>query len=331
MMLAFSTGAKPAGTWWVYTFGFSGGQYQPGVLLDYPQLGMDADAIIVSTNNFQFNGSSYTYVGSAVWAAAKQRTYNGLGLGFSAFGDAYSTAPAFAVGNPQNQYGKSYLLTADSGSGGFVDVWYMTNTSRPDSTQLFLEAQPTMAYAPPPRRVNQPGTGTTLDPLDGRFAWAPMQLNNFVWFAHGVACGTFPCVQYGAVSIGGGDATTTAIAFHSNSSDDFNPSLAITDAGSNAVYIWLQWAYTDTPVGQATSDTFNLVAPGGGVPNLLGTDSTLVIGSSTNEFRFGDYSSIAVDPRAVGTCAAGKNAVVAQQYFAADGTWHTRLAEVGFC
>ena len=49
--------------------------------------------------------------------------------------------------------------------------------------------------------------------------------------------------------------------------------------------------------------------------------------SPTSQTRFGDFSSVAVDPQVPGgTCA-----VVAQQYFSAGGTWNTRLARVARC
>ena len=53
----------------------------------------------------------------------------------------------------------------------------------------------------------------------------------------------------------------------------------------------------------------------------------LIRGSTTSQTRFGDFSSVAVDPQVpAGTCA-----VAAQQYFRVGGTWNTRLARVGTC
>lgn len=69
------------------------------------------------------------------------------------------------------------------------------------------------------------------------------------------------------------------------------------------------------------------VNPGGGVPNLIGTGTVLVNGPVTGETRFGDYSSVAIDP----TNGNGSCAVAAQQYFQSDGTWTTRIARVGTC
>ena len=64
---------------------------------------------------------------------------------------------------------------------------------------------------------------------------------------------------------------------------------------------------------------------------IIATDLTLATGSqTTTNTRFGDYSSVHVDPVAVsGTCPAGRTALLAQQYFL-GGNWATRLSRVSF-
>ena len=47
----------------------------------------------------------------------------------------------------------------------------------------------------------------------------------------------------------------TTFAFHSGSSDDFNPSIAVGFAPSGAK-VFLNWAFTDTPAGTATTNVF---------------------------------------------------------------------------
>jgi PASTA domain len=64
-----------------------------------------------------------------------------------------------------------------------------------------------------------------------------------------------------------------------------------------------------------------------GIGRSLGRQRRLVRGSTTSQTRFGDFSSVAIDPQVPGgTCA-----VATQQYFRIDGTWNTRLARVGNC
>jgi hypothetical protein len=204
-------------------------------------------------------------------------------------------------------------------------LYRLTNSGGSGAT-LTLQATVGSSFSAPSRRVNQPGTTTTLDPLDGRIDWSPVDDGSFIWFAHGIDIGGFPGIRYGAISISANTATV-ALAYHSGTSDDFNPSVGIGIPAGGGDSIFLNWAYTDTPAGVATSDTIDSVAPGGGVPNLIGTGTVLVDGASTGETRFGDFSSVSIDPAdAAGTCA-----VTNQQYFQSGGTWATRMARVGTC
>ena len=83
----------------------------------------------------------------------------------------------------------------------------------------------------------------------------------------------------------------------------------------------------DAPAGTATSVVVDTLSAGQPITNLIGTGTVLISGSTTSQTRFGDFSSVAVDPQVPGgTCA-----VVAQQYFRVGGTWNTRLARVGTC
>jgi hypothetical protein len=142
-------------------------------------------------------------------------------------------------------------------------------------------------------------------------------------------------VRYGAVDTRN-NTVATAWAFHSGSSDDFNPSLAlgITPRGET---VYLNWAFTDTPAGTATSDVFasgdasqpivTIAGPGtiyasGGISNI-GTQCRSCGGITL--CRFGDFSSVSVDPSVSGCAFA------TQQYFGVDGNWKPRIAPIGQC
>jgi len=320
---AFWVGAtqtsNPCGGWWIFRPTVSGGSFPAGTLLDYPILGQDQNAMLLSTSNFTPSaGENFT-----VFAIAKSALYSGGGFSFTAFTTASQTAPATNGGIPMIATTFDYFLGAVPGTG--YRLYRMTNSGGAGAT-LTLQATISSTFAAPPRRVNQPGTTTTLDPLDGRIDWSPVNDGSFLWFAHGIAIGSFPGVRYGAISLSGNTATV-ALAYRSGTSDDFNPSVGVGNSPSGGNFIYVNWAYTDAPAGVATSDTVDSVVPGGGVPNLIATGTVLVNGSSTGETRFGDFSSVAIDPTNVnGSCA-----VAAQQYFASDGTWSTRIARLGTC
>jgi hypothetical protein len=310
---------NPCGSWWIFRPTFAGGSFPAGTLLDYPILGQDRNAMLLSTANFTPAGGRNL----TVFGLPKSALYSGGGFSFSAFSTASQTAPVTNGGIPMISTTFSYFLGAVPGTG--YQLYRLTNSGGPGAT-LTLQATISSPFSAPPRRVNQPGTATTLDPLDGRVAWSPINDGNFIWFANGIAIGGFPGVRYGAISIAGNTATV-AEAFRSGTSDDFNPSVGVGNRTIGGNFIYVNWAYTDTPAGVATSDTVDSVNPGGGVPNLIGTGVVLVNGVSTGETRFGDYASVAIDPaNPNGSCA-----VTAQQYFQAGGQWGTRIARVGTC
>jgi hypothetical protein len=323
--LATSQADNACGAWWVYSLSFPiSAMYPLGAQLNYPYLGQDSVSILSSTNNYTFGGS---YVGSAAYAMPKAAAYSGAGFNFNTYSVAFSTAPVTVAGIPTFATTTTYWLAAVPGTG--YDLYKMpTNPAGAITLQAVIRAP----FSAPTRRVNQPFTSQTLDPLDGRIQSAPVQDGNYVWFAHSVDYQGFPTILYGAISVSSGQ-TFTALAFHSNTSDDFSPSIGVTDAGNNTNYIWVSWAYTDSYNGVPVSATVAGVAPGQGVPNLAGNDLTLVTGSSTSSIAsFGGYSSTEVDPVAQSSsCPAGLTALSAQEYFTGSGSWTTQLARTTFC
>ncbi len=323
--LAASQADDACGAWWVYSTIFTGSSLYPfGATMDYPYLGQDKTSILSSTNNYAYGGA---YLGSAAFAMPKSAAYSGAGFSFTTYSVAFSTAPVTVAGIPTFTTTNTYWLAAVPGTG--YDLYVMpTNPAGAITLQAVIRA----SFSAPTRRVNQPGTAQTLDPLDGRIQSAPVQDGNFVWFANDVNDSGYPTVRYGAIGVKTNQATT-AEAYHGAGSDDFNPSIAVTDAGGGTNYIWVNWAYTDTPAGTPVSDTVAGVAPGEGVPNEVDADLTLVTGSSTSSIStFGGYSSAEVDPAALNSsCPAGLTALTAQEYFTSTGSWTTQLARTTFC
>lgn len=321
-LVAASRTNNACGRWFVYTVTFSGALFPAGTRVDFPYLGQDRRAVLASSNNFRG-----AYLGSAAWSIPKSALYSGVGFTFTAFPVAFSTAPVTVAGIPTAATTDTYFLASVPGTG--YRLYRMTNSAGP-GTSLVLQAVVNSTFTAPTRRVNQPGTATTLDPGDGRISSDPVQDGDYVWFTHGIDLVGYPAIRYGAISVVA-NIPFVAIVFRSGTSDDFNPSIGVADAGTNLNRIWLNWAYTDTPAGVPVSDTTNGVGPGEGVPNKVG-GLDLVTGVSTNiNTRFGDYSSVEVDPTGTVACPAGRVAVVAQEYFGPGGVWRTRIARLGFC
>jgi len=139
-------------------------------------------------------------------------------------------------------------------------------------------------------------------------------------------------VRYGRVDPSKNTVQTT-FAFHSGSSDDFNPSIAVGFA-PRGEEVFLNWAFTNTPAGTATTNVFAegdasqplvQIAGPGTVDTTGGVLTPAKCVSGSNGCRFGDFSSVSVDPGVAGCAFA------AQEYFATDGSWKTRITPIGQC
>ena len=322
--LATSQTSDACGAWWVYSIIFSvSASYPLGALLDYPYLGQDSTSLLSSTNNFSFGGS---YLASAAYAMPKSAAYAGTSFDVTTYSVAFSTAPVTVAGIPIASTANTYWIAAIPGTG--YDLYTMpTNPAGAISLKTTVRAP----FSAPTRKIVQPGTGQRLNPGDGRIGSAAVEDGGTVWFAQVVDDNGFPTVLYGAIGVGSGTAET-ALAFHDTVSDDFNPSVAVMPAGGGLDYIWVNWAYTDSSFGEATSDAVAGVAPGDGVPDLAAVDLTLVSGSPTaSNGSFGRYSSAAIDPSGTSSCPAGLTALTAQEFFTPGGLWTTELARTTFC
>jgi hypothetical protein len=321
--LATSQSDDACGAWWIYTTIFQLSTTYPfGALLDFPYLGQDSTSILLSTNNYSFSGS---YLGSSAYAEPKSILYTGGPFNFNIYSVGFSTAAVTVAGIPVASTTNTYWLAAVPGSGYKL---YVMPTN--PAGAISLQANVSAPFSAPSRRIRQPGTTQTLDPLDGRLGSAAVQAGKVIWFAHTIDDGGFPTVQYGGLDVTTGQIDT-GLAFHDTASDDFNASIGVSPVTSTTDDIWVNWAYTDVPAGIAASDAVAGVAPGQGVPDLAGVDLTLVNGSAaTSTTKFGRYSSVSIDPAATASCPAGRTALSAQEYFTGN-QWTTQLARTTFC
>jgi hypothetical protein len=322
MWVAASDTADACGTWRVYRLTFSGSPFPAGTFLDFPMLGQDRNALLVSTRNFTHPGTNFT-----VYALPKATIYAGASVSFNTFTVPSLTAPATNAGIPMVSSPVSFFLAAVPGTG--YRLFRLTNSG--GSGAVLTQTTISAPFTAPTRQANQPGTSSTLDPSDGNILWSPYFDGTSIWFAHDFDLAGFPTIRYGAV-----DTTTNTVAFasafHHSTSDDFDAAIGVGINPGGGVSVFLTWTFTDAPAGVAASATVDMVPPGGGIPNLVGTGTVLVNGSNSTDVvnplhRFGDYSSVSLDP----TTLAGTCAVVADQYFGTDAHWRTRIARVGTC
>jgi hypothetical protein len=317
MWVAASDSADACGTWRVFRLTFSGSPFPAGTFLDFPMLGQDTNALLISTRNLTPTSRNFT-----VFGLPKAAIYAGAPVNFSTFNVPSLTASVTNAGQPMISSPSSFFLAAVPGTG--YRLFRLTNSGGQGAT-LTLQATIHSPFNAPSREARQPGTISTVDSSDGNILASPYFDGTSIWFTHVFDFVGFPTVRYGAVNVST-NTVTTAMAFHSGTSDDFNPSLAV-GLSPSGTSVYLNWAFTDAPAGTATSVVVDTLSAGQPITNLIGTGTVLISGSTTSQTRFGDFSSVAVDPQVPGgTCA-----VAAQQYFRVGGTWNTRLARVGTC
>ena len=311
--------ADACGTWRLYRMTFAGSAFPAGTFLDFPMLGQDTNALLISTRNITpSSGTNFT-----VFGLPKSTIYAGNQVSFNTFGVSSLTAPVINAGQPMISSPFSYFLAAVPGTGYKL---YRLSNSGGAGASLTLQATISSPFNAPSREARQPGTTSTVDSSDGNILASPYYDGTSIWFAHDFDLAGFPAIRYGAVNVST-NAVTTAIAYHSATSDDFNPSLAVGLSGNGPV-VYLNWAFTDAPNQLATSDVVDSLPAGQPITNLIGTGTVLVNGgTTTTETRFGDFSSVSIDP----SIPAGGCAWTAQQYFTSTGDWTSRLARVGAC
>jgi hypothetical protein len=329
MWVAASETDDPCGSWFIYRLTFHGDAYPTGTFLDFPMLGQDTNALLISLRSCLPNKDNCSGPIFTVFGLPKSTIYAGNHVDFDSFQVDSLTAPVTNAGQPMIASPVSFFLAAVPGTG--YKLYRLTNSGGPGAT-----LNPTTISAPfskPSRNVNQPGTIATLDPSDGNITSFPYFDGTFIWFTHDGDDDGFPTVRYGAVDTFK-NTVATAWAFHSGSSDDFNPSLAvaITPRGET---VFLNWVFTDTAAGTAASDVFASGDASQPIEAIAGPGTIYVSGGNSNECfpcdpqcapcRFGDFSSVSVDASVSGCAFA------TQEYFGTDRKWRTRIEPIGQC
>ena len=321
MFVAASETQDPCGGWFVYRLTFHGDAYPTGTMLDFPMLGQDTNALLISLRTCLRNKNCLDADGAifTIFGLPKSTIYSGAFVEFNSFQVDSLTAPVTNAGQPMIASPASFFLAAVPGTG--YKLYRLTNSGGSGAT--LTKTTINEPFAKPSRKVNQPGTTATLDPSDGNITSSPYFDGTFIWFTHDGDDDHFPTVRYGAVDTRNNTVVTTW-AFHSGSSDDFNPSLAV-GISPRGETVFLNWAFTDTAAGTATSAVFASGDASQPIVTIAGPGTMYASGGISSQSRFGDFSSVSVDPSVSGCAFA------TQQYFGTDGNWKTRIAPIGQC
>jgi hypothetical protein len=321
MFLAISTGPSAFGSFFIYSFGVT---FNSGDFWDFPQVGMDQDSIILTANVFDTNGNLR---GADMLAIAKARLYNGLGFSVPVFTGLVSTLTT-TIALDQNV--NTYLLAAPA-SGSALQLYTLSNSSRPNGITLTGPvAVPVAAYSVPPP-APQPGLNDPADNLDtgdSRFVNNSTQIGDSIWNVHTVALGGFSAPKFYEISPSTASVKQSSFFFASGTSFDFNASIAANS--SNDVFV--NWSSTDPPNGINAQILFaGSVGVGGagfnpGAGTALVTSGTGITGDFDPRFglqRWGDYSAVSIDP------ANDVQAWIVNEKINSAGVWGSGIGAIG--
>ena len=309
--IAVSTSADPTGSFFIYNLNVT---FFVNDFFDFPQLGMDQDAVLFTANIF--NGNSFH--GADFFAVAKARLYNGLGFSVPVFTGLVGTLAPPIV---RDQNSSTFLIAAPP-SGTTFSKYTALNTSK--ATTLTGPVSITVpSYSVPPS-AHQPGTTKLLDTSDSRFVNASTQSGNDLWETHTIALGGFPAPKFYRLDTSANTVSQSGFYFASATSDDFNASIAANDAGN----CFVTWTSTDASVGRNAQVRLSGKLSGdAGIsagPNAF-TSPTFYHPSADNPERWGDYSAVTTDP------LNAANAWLVNEKINAGGLlWGSRIVRFGF-
>lgn len=327
VFLMISRTSDPGGSYFIYKLNFGPTLCGSGHFLDYPQIGMNQDAVVFTANCFNGN----TSLGARTFAVAKAQLYNGLGFSIPVFSVATAdgtTTPAIVLDNNPNME----LITRN----GPRDV-----TFKNPANGFYASFGPDVALTglvtpSVPRAAGQKGCTTTscrLDTSDGRFVAPSTQFGTQLWNAatYGFSgAGTFATVNWAQFNTATHATTQKGTAIADSCSDDFNASLVAQTNGS----MWVNWTSTD-PNGSSCGGTFARQFIGtrvsgnaaGSLPSRINpfTSSFELTGDFDSNFglqRWGDTSSTSLDPSAANVAWTWNESV------ASSANWGTRAQKV---
>lgn len=336
---ASKTGDPILGGWNFYSIQLS------DFLGDYPKFGIWPDGLYMSANMFGF-GPGGSFQTARVFAFNKAQMYAGApsvqSVFFNAGGGDFTVIPSNArlqTGTPPagtpNYFLSTWLFTNALSIYKFHVDWdriSLTTFTGPD-TPIAATSWPNAAVG----NAAQPGTATLLDVLQIR-AMVQNQYTNFggvesLWAPHTVrrAAGGLAAPRWYQVTVTGGTvagAIPQAATWDpdaANVTNRFMPSLALDRAGNMALGYSTSNATTDFPsikyAGRLSTDPVN---------TLSLTEQTFFTGtaSQTGTTRWGDYSSMTLDPNGCTFWYTTEYANPADQTF--NHRWLTKFGSFQF-
>lgn len=324
LYLAISRTGDPLGSYFQYVIPIQ----TNNDFFDFPQLGVDNNSVIISGNVFPSAGGVF----SRNFTVPKSAIYNGAGFSVNTVNlGACTVAPPRVIAGTTTT--TAFLLQACGGTNiSTVRVWKATNTGASGGGTYSFHADITVpTYSSPPAAA-QPTVNYPLETGDARFEQRSYQIGNDLWNVHSERIGTATPRWY-RFNTASKTVTNNGIWFATGTSSDWHGSIAVNGIGE----AFGTWMSTDT----GGAGTFINVRHNGGQGGTAGSGSGTALFTSSRALtgqtfngrnRSGDYSAVALDPAAYGSCGKGRRAYIeGETAAAAVNNWGTRIGRIGFC
>jgi hypothetical protein len=316
LFIAISKTSNPAGAFFIYNVDVD--FFNNNDFYDFPQLGIDQDAVLFTANIFPAAGG---FSGADFFSVAKARLYNGLSFSFPVFTRLAATlAPPIVL----DQNASTFLIAAPP-SGTTLTKYTATNTSRPSSTRLVPSTVTVPSYDVPPN-AHQSGTAQVLDTSDSRFVNASTQNGTDLWQTHTINFFGSPTPFFYRINTSTNALKQSGFYSASGTSDDFNASITANTAGN----CFVTWTSTDASirVNAQVRLSGKLSADAGITAGTAGfTSPTFLTGNFDPGFgiqRWGDYSAVTLDPSNEAT------AWLVNEKINSSSIWGSRIITIGF-
>jgi Bacterial Ig-like domain len=313
----------------------------PARFADYPQLGVDANAIYVGVN--EFTSSSGTFTGTSAFVIRKSSVINGGPIVVTAFRNLVASPGGPGPESPQPAtdmnpgVGAGYIVGPDRQLLNRIDVRRITNPGGAPSISGNLGV--TVPNTAQPLSVPASGTSGGLDALDDRLfeAMIGTDPNGLVslWTAHNI--------RMNAAGNGSGSGNRDGARWYQIGSLDSSPSLTqsgsvFDTAVSNPNFYWMPsiaqngQGHASINMSRAGPGQFAQIASSGRLfDDPAGTtEAPTVTQTSTSSYnvgseaprRWGDYSQTVVDP------SDNMTFWTFQEYANANNSWGVRVIQL---
>jgi hypothetical protein len=315
--------------------------YSGDDFLDYPMLGINQNAVMVTADIYNVAGT--VRKGSTLLAFPKAPLLNNCAtVTYTIFsGFSWNLTPPVVYDTNANSYLVSAPFLADTSQlNSFLPLYAAARLDQPGSATLTYLGNVSVPTYTLPADAPQ-CSHTPIDTLDSRFVNASSQWGNSLWNVHTTSdqpTNYLSTPRWYQINTSTVSTVQTGQFFMAGSSSDWNASVAA-NAAQQVFFTWSSnqqipcvrpsVAYTgrqaSDPLGTTSQPPHMLVSS----PNDYFDPQQ----SGEPQYRWGDYSAVALDPQSVGNCTAG---IINEYAEAPTGIplktwWKTRVATLSYC